>query len=76
MKRILWVAIPVSSLAMAVSLFNVLGFPGTPDGDTALPETVLAFEAQDKNAPRKAAGPEKKDPERKWGFPKTAVEYA
>jgi hypothetical protein len=76
MKRILWVAIPVSSLAIAVSLFVVPGFPGTPDGDTAPPDTVLASEAPDKNAPRNASGSEKKRTERKWGMPGTAFEYA
>ena len=55
MKRILWVAIPVSLLTIAVSLFVLLGFPGTPDGDSTPPDTVVASEAQDKNAPRKAA---------------------
>ena len=55
MKGILWVAIPVSLLATAVSLFVHVGFPGTP-GDSMPPDMGVASEAHDKNAPRKAAG--------------------
>ena len=76
MKRILWVAIPVSLLAIAVSLFILLGFPATPDGDTAPSDTVLASAAQDKTAARNATGSEKNRTERKGGMPRTAFEYA
>jgi hypothetical protein len=76
MKRILWVALPVSLLAIPLGLLVVLGFPGTPGTGTAPLNTVASPRSPDKNTSQKASPSEQKRTSRKLGMPRTAFEYA